>query len=165
MRAMVNHPKLRWILTTPSRAQSLNELLKQLQPLVRKDDYLLDYMQIPMIYFLTETKPYLYSSWANLYEPPVFDQMLRRAESASRALPVCVRTKVDTCHPEWPNSTYPPSQSYRCVGNRRLVDSFMQTHGYQEYWENFAFEIWLPPSHQGQSVTEAPLADEQLLAP
>jgi undecaprenyl-phosphate 4-deoxy-4-formamido-L-arabinose transferase len=145
LRATVNHSKLREVFTTASRARSLEELLKALRPLVRKDDYLLDHMQVPMIYFLTETRPYLYSTWANLYEPSVFERMIQKAVAARSGLPVCVRTKVDTCHPEWPGETYPLSQSYRFAENRRLIESFLQVHNYQKHWENNAFEIWLPP--------------------
>jgi hypothetical protein len=145
MRATVHHPKLRYVFTTPSRARSLEELLKQLKPLVQKNDYLLDHMQIPMIYFLTETKPYLYSNWANLYDPAVFKRALERAIATHPLLPVCVKTRVDTCHPEWPEETYPLVQSSRPVENRRLVERFLQDHSYQKHWENNAFEIWLPP--------------------
>lgn len=145
MRATVNHMKLREVFTTVDRARSLEGLLKALQPLVRKGDYLLDHMQVPMIYFLTEAKPYLYSTWANLYEPSVFERMIQKAVAARSELPVCVRTKVDTSHPEWPCETYPLAQSHRFVENRRLIESFLQVHNYQKHWENNAFEIWLPP--------------------
>ena len=61
MLAAIDHPKLRGIFTTSSRARAIEELLRALQPLVRKDDYLFDHMQIPLVYFLTETRPYLSS--------------------------------------------------------------------------------------------------------
>jgi hypothetical protein len=144
MRQTVDHPKLRGVFTTASRAQCLQELLRALAPLVRKDDYLLDHMQIPLVYFLTETKPYLYSTWANLYEPAAFEAALQRALKSRPALPVCVMTKVDTSHPNWPDETYPPQPYPRHVGNRRLIESFLKTHQYQKQWENKAFEIWLP---------------------
>ena len=144
MRTPIAHPKLRGIFTTSSRARALEELLKELKPLVRKDDYLLDHMQIPLVYFLTETRPYLYSSWANVYEPPVFQQALNRALSTRTALPVCVITKIDTSHPTWPNETYPPLPYFRHVENRRMVWKFLREHDYQKHWENTAFEIWLP---------------------
>jgi hypothetical protein len=149
MRASVNHSKLRNVFTTAARARSLEELLKALQPLIRKDDYLLDHMQVPMIYFLTEARPYLYSTWANLYEPSVFERMIQKAVATRRNLPVCVRTKIDTSHPEWPEETYPLSQSPRFAQNRRLIESFLQVHNYQKHWENNAFEIWLPPPSGG----------------
>jgi hypothetical protein len=103
-------------------------------------------MQLPLIYFLTETKPYLYSSWANLYYPAVFKRALDRAVVTRPLLPVCIKTRVDTSHPEWPDETYPPSEAYRFVENRRLVEAFLESHNYRKYWENKAFEIWLPPS-------------------
>jgi hypothetical protein len=101
-------------------------------------------MQFPLIYFLTEARPYLYSSWANVYEPPVFQQAFQRAFSARAALPVCVITKIDTSHPKWPDETYPPLPYLRHVENRRMVWTFLREHQYQKHWENNAFEIWLP---------------------
>jgi hypothetical protein len=144
MNATVNHPKLRAVFTTRSRARALEELLTQLQPLVRKDDYLLEHMQSPLVYFLTESRPYLYTSWANLYQPSEFERAMKRALATRASLPVCVKTKVDTCHPKWPDETYPLLQSYRFASNRRTVESFLQTRHYQKRWENNAFEIWTP---------------------
>lgn len=146
LRAAVHHPKLRGIFTTTERAQCLDQLLAALQPLVHKNEFLMDHMQIPMIYFLTETKPYLYSTWANLYEPSIFKQMIEKAIMARTSLPVCVMTKVDTCSPEWPKADDPLPQPHRFLENRLLVESFLQTHNYQKHWENNGFEIWLPSS-------------------
>jgi hypothetical protein len=142
MRVQVDHPKLRGVFTTASRAHALDELLQHLKPLVQKDDYLFDHMQLPLIYFLTDTRPYLFTSWPNLYQPPQFQAALKRAESTRAALPVCIMTKIDTCHPGWPDETFPPFQTYRFVENRRTVESFLQEHRYQKIWENNAFEIW-----------------------
>jgi hypothetical protein len=151
MRAMVHHEKLRGIFTTSTRAQSLEELLGALQPLVHNGDYLMDHMQLPMIYFLTEARPYLYSTWPNLYEPPMFRRAMEQAFAERVSLPVCVWTKVDTCHPAWPDGTYPPFQTYRFAENRRLVETFLHQHHYQKQWENSAFEIWLPPGRQSHA--------------
>src|SRR5207244_375756 len=128
LRATIHHPKLRGVFTTAARAQCLEELLRELQPLFHKDEYLMDHMQVPMIYFLTEMKPYMYSTWANLYEPPVFKQMLERAQEARTALPVCVMTKLDMCSPVWPKAADPLPQPHRFVENRLLVESFLQGH-------------------------------------
>lgn len=155
MRSTVDHPRLRHLFTTASRAKSIEELLQHLQPLVNNGDYLMDHTQIPMIYFLTGAKPYLYSSWANLYAPPAFERQLEEAEATRARLPVCVRTKVDTCHPGWPDQTYPPSSSYRFEGNRRLVDSFLAKNKYRKYWEDNAFEIWLPLSYHVNGRTNS----------
>ena len=138
----VQHPKLWGIFTTASRARALNELLQRLKPLVRKDDYLLDHMQLPLLYFLTETRPYLFTSWANLYQPPAFKKAMERALATRSSLPVCVMTKVDTSHPKWPDETYPTLNTYRFSENRRMIQAFAEAHAYKKRWENSAFEIW-----------------------
>jgi hypothetical protein len=148
MRTAIAHPKLRGIYTTADRAGSLQGLLQALRPLVRKGDALMDHMQLPLIYFLTETRPYLRSSWANLYEPPAFKASLERALADERDLPVFVRTKVDTCHPNWPVETYKPWLTDRFVENQRAVETFLAAQNYEKHWENNAFEIWLPPAHK-----------------
>jgi hypothetical protein len=151
MRESLSHPKLRGVFTTSNRAQSLEELLRELQPLIRKDDYLFDHMQLSLVYFLTETRPYLYSSWANLYPPAVFQNALEKAVRERHSLPVVIMTKVDTSHREWPDKSFPPLPYYRHVENRRMVKSFLQDHSYKKHWENGAFQIWLPPNFDGKS--------------
>jgi hypothetical protein len=144
MQTLVKHPKLHCIFTTASRARALEELLTELQPLVHKDGYLLDHMQVPLIYFLTETRPYLYSSWANVYDPPVLQQVLKKAISTRASLPVCLMTKIDTSHRKWPDETYPLLPYPRHVENRHIIRTFLREHEYQKHWENNAFEIWMP---------------------
>jgi len=144
MRTVVNQAKLHCIFTTASRARALDELLTELEPLIHKDGYLLDHMQFPLIYFLTETRPYLYSSWANVYDPPVLQQVVNKALATRASLPVCLMTKIDTSHRKWPDETYPLLPYPRHVENRRIIGAFLSEHHYSKRWENSAFEIWMP---------------------
>jgi hypothetical protein len=51
------------IFTTHERALVINELLSESNKFLKKNDYLFAYSNIPMIHFLTETRPYLNNSW------------------------------------------------------------------------------------------------------
>lgn len=92
----VNHPRLKGVLTTEERAQVVEDLMSNLQAYVKEDDYLLAYEQISLVYFLTKTRPYLYSSWPMLYSPAKFEQSLNRALQERPNLPVIVRAKGST---------------------------------------------------------------------
>jgi hypothetical protein len=146
MRASITHPLLRGVFTTPSRARVMQELLDKLQALVAADDYLLAHQELPMIHFLTRTRPYLYCAWPNFFSPGVFREVLARAQKERPRLPVCVFNRVNTSHPRWPDETYPPITSRRYVENQRSVTAFLDAQHYQKCWQNEAFEIWVPPS-------------------
>ena len=51
------HPKLRGIKSTPRRVKAIEQTLNFLKPLVKPGDYLFAYDDIPMFYYLTDTRP------------------------------------------------------------------------------------------------------------
>jgi hypothetical protein len=55
-------------------------------------------------------------------------------------------TKIDTCHPRWPDETYPLWNNERNLENRKTMIAFLQGHEYRKTWENNAFEVWEPPT-------------------
>lgn len=139
----VRHEKLRGVYTTKERAHVVQELVDALSNYAREDDYLLAYEQIPMIYFLTKTRPYLYGSWPMLYAPERFANMLKKAQSEKNELPVIVRAKGSTEHSLWPR-TKKLSLEPKFVEIRAIMTVFIAKNDYKLAWENSFFEIFTP---------------------
>lgn len=139
----VRNPLVKGVLTTKERAMVLQELTDVLPGYVKAGDYLLAYEQVSLVYFLTKTKPYLYSAWPMLYNPSQFDRSLNRALTERPELPVIVRAKGNTEDPNWPNDNgLRKSPSFAAV--RTIMNNFIKQKNYQKVWENSFFEILVP---------------------
>ena len=144
MTYQVGHQKLKGVFTTRERAQVVTELLEVMPHYVKKGDYLLAYEQIPMVHFLTGTRPYLYGSWPMLYSPGKFQKMLDRALAERPELPVIVRAGGSTEKFDWPRGKTLRG-GYYLAGSRKIMNEFIEAQNYRMVWENSFFEILIPP--------------------
>lgn len=140
----INHYLLKGVMTTYDRAQVVEELLAVLPQYVKQDDYLLAYEQISLIHFLTNTKPYLFSSWPMLYSPHQFEKSLDRALNEIPGLPFIVRAKGNTEDLEWPHERGLRKDSSSFEAIRTIMNDFIDQRNYQKVWENSFFEILAP---------------------
>ena len=144
MHYSINHPKLKMVYTTKERAQVVEELLGELPKYVHKGEYLFTFEQISLLYYLTETKPYLYNSWPMLYQPNELKNAIEKAIKEKEKLPVIVRAKRSTSNFEWPNNPEVELiESERHSGNRIIVNKFIDKYYYKTIWENDFFQILL----------------------
>src|SRR5580765_2760098 len=72
----VNNDFLKGILTTQIRAGAINEFLNEAPKYIRQNDYLLAFYDIPMIYAITGTRPFIHNSWPALYDRSVLKNEL-----------------------------------------------------------------------------------------
>ncbi len=150
-RYSVNHPKLKGIYTSEERAIVVNQLLSGIQPYIKEDDTLLAFIEMPMIHYLTQTRPYLNTSWPKLlYSSEIFKKQLGLAESKG-TLPVVVRQNLNMGATNWPYNPIPdyteyinPSIKYREHGLE--LNEFLKRNNYVHVWGNVAFEILKPGS-------------------
>jgi hypothetical protein len=141
----IDHPKLRGVHTTEKRAEALQQLLDVMPLYVNKGDYLLGVESVSLLYYLTDTLPYMYNSWPMLYRDSDFKAALERAEKKVEGLPVVVRPKSITANFVWPRfaDTGMPFEK-RFETKRRILSRFIARHNYRNIWENSFFEIWEP---------------------
>jgi hypothetical protein len=145
----LNHPKLKGIYTSENRALVVNQLLMELPNYVKQNDTLLTFIELPMIHYLTSTKPYLSTPWPKLlYSPKIFNYQLTTAAVSGR-LPVIVRQRQNMGAANWPYDSMPdytkyhnPAIKYREYG--QFLNHFLSEHNYHSVWENRSFEILLP---------------------
>ncbi len=141
MRFTVDHPKLRGIFTTKERAEVVQEVLDELGKYVKPGDYLLGYHTVSTLYFLTETRPYLYNSWPFLYEPDLLRHYLEKAQKERPEDPVVVRSKYSLQNFEWPKRNF-MNKTTQYKENIKTMEEFLERKGYQKVWENGLFEIF-----------------------
>lgn len=123
----VNHKYLGGIYTTKEKAAPLNELLPELSRHVRKGDTLLVTWIAPIIYYLTETKPYFPHPWTEIYSK---EQVIKFFEK-DRDLPVIVRYNYANRH-EYDDIIY----------------DFLKRNPYEEAWHNDIYKVYTPALHQ-----------------
>jgi len=144
MRYSVDHPRLRGIFTTKERAKVVQELLDVINKYVNEDDYVLAYNEIPMLHFLTKTRPYLYNCWPDASPSHQFRQMLDRAMREKAKFPIVVMAKYDTSEFNWPSKKVALLDRSPYLENRITVLDFLKNNEYSTVWENDFFKILVP---------------------
>lgn len=153
MRFSIDHPQLKGVYTTKERAEVVQGVLDELRNWVRPGDYLLGYHTVSTLYFVTDTRPYLYNSWPFLYEPFQMRYYLERAQAERPNLPVAVRSKFSLQSFEWPTHKY-INKSYRYRENWKILEEFLESKKYRLMWENEIFEILVPEGYTYQNHIE-----------
>ncbi len=137
MRYSVKHPYLKYVFTTEERAHVVQGLVDELPLYVEKDDYVLASGSIPMVYYLTGSRPYLDNSWPDLYTSDQFSNILNQSLKEKGVLPVIVRAKIDTRAFDWPDKTKP-------IESQDVMERFIAAHNYTLAWNNEFFDIMTP---------------------
>ncbi|MEK9184583.1 MAG: hypothetical protein AAB866_00240 [Patescibacteria group bacterium] len=120
----VNSPHLKGIFTTKEKANPLNELLLEMPKYVQRGDTILVAWIAPIIYYLTETKPYFPHPWTEIYSRDQVKNFLEDNQK-DRALPVVVRYNYANKH-EYDDILY----------------EFFKRNSYEKKWSNRVYEIY-----------------------
>lgn len=135
------------IYTTKERATVVNELLFNLEKYVKPNDYLLAYDCIPMVNFLTKTKPYMYNPWVWIYDEYSFENKIKMAEKDITILPVVVQQKFSTIGGfslpmlDYMGETKENTFIYNSARTIRM-NRFLKRNDYKVVWSNQYFNIY-----------------------
>jgi hypothetical protein len=139
----INNPFLKGVLTTRERAKAVNELLEESSKYVRKNDFVLTYMDLPMFYVLTQTRPFLKNPWPLTYDNIMMNIELNKASAEKNELPVVVCQKVNLLSNNfWPNNNNDSSSFDLNAPVNESFKTFLIKNNYQIVWENIAFQIY-----------------------
>lgn len=139
------------IFTTERRAKIINDLLINLDEYVKPNDYLLAYDKIPMINFLTETRPYMYNSWVWIYDSHSFEKKLNQAEKEIKVYPIVVAQKFETTLDfSEPIPNYLDENLINTEGlinaydgrKNAFFNAFLTKNDYKIIWSNDYFNIY-----------------------
>ena len=145
--AQVDSPKARGILTTEKRAAILNDALCGIRGWVAEGDTLLVYGGMPMLNYLTSTRPAIHCCWPELLS----SELLRQQLSEMRTSPMVLRQKFVTMGSEFSAPTprmlhtYGNAKSNFCIDTKiAVLNHFLASRRYQIVWENAHFVLYRP---------------------
>ncbi|WP_194765856.1 hypothetical protein [Tamlana sp. I1] len=147
----INSKLAKGVYTTERRAEIINNLLVNLKEYVKPNDYLLAYDKIPMINFLTETRPYMYNSWVWIYDSHTFENKLKQAEKEIEVYPIVVAQKFETILDfSKPIPNYLDSNLTNTHGvinaydgrKNEFLKTFLIDNDYEIVWSNAYFNIY-----------------------
>jgi hypothetical protein len=142
MRYSVNNEKVRWIYTTQARARVINELLAESAKYVNPNDYVLAFDNLPLYYYLTDTRPYMHNSWVWLYNDIVFKNELDNSLQETHICPVVIIQKRNSLDNNWPDNH---DEDFRFRQKpREYLYAFLKEYQYREVWENDFFRMYIP---------------------
>ena len=127
-------PRLKGIRSTPAKVALLDGLLSHLESSLQPGDYLLAYPGLPLLHFLTSTRPATNVTWINPrwpieYHEKLVDYMVRN----ERVPEICVIIRAES-RPDW-DIGIPLEFSHL------PIDQFVRNHFYLD--RVFApFEVW-----------------------
>jgi hypothetical protein len=138
-------PALKGIYSTSSRVEVVDQLISQIKKNSEKNDELLIVNDIPVFYYLTETRPSFGEPWPFLKSLEEIKQMQNNLENNKELPKVFVYSKVDTQSSEWPNLHDNDDENT----NEKLCylkNEYVNKLNYSLIWENKAFVIYGRPS-------------------
>jgi len=139
----IEHSRLGGIYTTAARAQSLQQVITQIELYSKKGDTILCYDSIPLLYYVTGTIPYLPRTWMETLPPRDVQEAFLKQEKSSIPKPLVVRAKYDTNNGAWPETKFIlPLDEW--AQNRKIGDDFLSRNQYKKIWENDFFALYLP---------------------
>ena len=131
-----HYPRLSGISSTPEKVRVLEELLGYLKGKAKPGDYFLAYNDIPMLYFLTHTRPAYGAVWARDDWPITIRQRLVDTMIENERIPeYCVRMQA---LPHGGERNWKRGMLYDEDGP---LDSFVNSHYYLETIM-YPFEVW-----------------------
>ncbi|MEZ4856285.1 MAG: hypothetical protein R2812_07410 [Gelidibacter sp.] len=145
----IKSPLASGIYTTERRANIINDLLINLDKFVKPNDYLLVYDKLPMLHFLTHTKPYMYNPWVWIYDYNSFEKKLYKAEITIPVLPIVVQQKFETIYefsepiPDY-MSTNKENNNFHSNERNAIMKAFLERNNYKIVWSNLYFNIYQP---------------------
>lgn len=144
----INNAGIYTVYTNPEKAAALDSLLAHVSPYIKPETELLAYPSIPMVNYLTHTKPYLNGAWIGILNLATFEQNLWQAEE-NKQLPIVVIAKAPDIN--W----YVPNAKWLSISDcedwhpsikekNELLSSFLLRHSYEIIYNNELFQVLIP---------------------
>jgi hypothetical protein len=143
--------------TSKDKALAISALLEALKPYVKKGDYLMAFDNPPGINYLTETRPWVGTSWLLCYDHATLEKKIRQSEK-KKALPIIITSKGTPTDfmadfKDWDHE-YTSEMVYYFVPQKiKLRHDFIKKHKYTIAWQNKHFIIYIPPKADNSNKT------------
>ncbi|MDR1817985.1 MAG: hypothetical protein LBR07_07455 [Puniceicoccales bacterium] len=148
-----NSTLLRGVFVKPATAENLDSLLSELKKHVAAGDALLCYESIPLVHYLTDTRPYARTSWPLFYPASLFAKKLSEAEQREPERPFVVISKQSRGAGRFDlqrNYLDETKLDYPLFSRERLrvLKDFLRRNEYRPVFENDYFALWAPAAGQ-----------------
>lgn len=140
------------IYTTEKKAQIINPLLKELDKYVKPGDTMLVYDFSPLIYYLTETKPFAGISWPCVFFGERYVKAFVQADKESAKRPIIVLQHFFSSN-EWTtiqSNYYDESvdTNYISSAQTKTIKQFIKKYKYKRVWTNGYYEVLVPSDYK-----------------
>jgi hypothetical protein len=107
------HPSLEGIFSTPQRVKAVEEVVEIIESHTEPGDHVLIANSVPMLYYLTQTRPILGEPWLFLETLSDIKEKHQKLEEDQRLPKLFCCNKINSRDPEWPDpgQTDPLSQN------------------------------------------------------
>ena len=151
----INSSKAKGIYTGQEKAAIVNPMLKELEHYVAAGDTLLVYDSSPLVYYLTQTRPFAGISWPCVFYGKQYVRKFLKAESEAHNMPVLVMQFFYSSN-NWSDveDDYYSLDSRMAFSNldmKRNILRFMRDHQYRTVWSNGYYKIMLPKGRLPQN--------------
>ena len=125
LRYNLNNPNLAYVYTTEEKANALNELDLELKKYIKKGDLLLSLWVAPIVYFMSETVPFLPHPWSESYSEKVFKNLMMNNKKVNKLSVIVVEERNNKDH------------RYGLIFNQ-----FKSKYKFEKIWTNNKFSIY-----------------------
>lgn len=144
---------LKGIITYAPRKKVLVELLNAMSQYANKNDYIIAYHYIPMLYYISETRPLFDFCWPCLADRYIKNELIKLE---NKPLPkLIVKAKFDANDFSWPNiSMNTKGQFDKKI--EMLERGLKERYAPVLVWSNSAFDIFLPQKIHNDTLLGSP---------
>jgi len=133
---MPTQKQLQGLYTSPRSAALLDEMTAAVNLVAKKNDYVYIHDSIPLLHFLTNTRPYVNNPWPVIYNPDYLALMLEEARKTHGDVPF-ILVKQNPRSENWPDANVEPY-------NTDIVLRFLEKNNYFIYKDTQDYVIYLP---------------------
>ncbi len=148
-RYTVDNPRAAHIYTTRERAEVINTMLHGIEPHVKPGTELMAYGSIPLINYLTHTRPYIGCSWVEQLSASMLEKKLAKAPKIG--FPLILQQKFSSLGPYWSEpmedfrTSYGDQQNtYRDNRKLEVLNHFLEYGKYHVIYEDSHFVLYQP---------------------
>lgn len=148
-RYTVDNPRAAHIYTTRERAEVINTMLHGIEPHVKPGTMLMAYGSIPLINYLTHTRPYIGCSWVEQLSASMLEKKLAKAPKIG--FPLILQQKFSSLGPYWSEpmedfrTSYGDQQNtYRDNRKLEVLNRFLEYGKYHVIYEDSHFVLYQP---------------------
>lgn len=135
---------LKCVFTTKDRADAIDEVIEKIKASVNKYDEVLLINSVPLLYYLTETRPVTKDPWPllNIYSTDDFKNEMEEIFSKSPPEIVVVAKGSPRTDKEWPKNVDTIGVKSRYLEKLDYLYITIDKYNYELEWENKGFELY-----------------------